>query len=272
MSAIDQAAIDSWRAAIGRQEVQFQRLEAESLRRYALAVGGDPDIERIAPPLAHWAFFLPGPCDDAIGEDGHPTRGGFLPAVTLPRRMFAAAAIRFEAPLLVGELAELASAIADVTHKSGRSGDLVFVEVDRVLTQDGVVRVRERQSYVYRGAGDPTPMPQPSDAPIEGVQWRPSETHLFRFSAVTFNGHRIHYDQPYATRVEGYPALVVQGPFTAAKLAGLAQRRGALASFAFRAQAPLFVGQPIYLQSSDSEVRATRCDGAVALTAQISYR
>jgi 3-methylfumaryl-CoA hydratase len=272
MSGIDTVMIESWRSAIGRQEVQHQRLEVESLRRYALAVGGDPDVERTPPPLAHWALFLPGPRDGEIGEDGHPERGGFLPAITLPRRMFAAATIRFEAPLLLGEPAELTSTVADVAHKSGRSGDLVFVEVDRVLTQQGATRVHERQSYVYRDAGGPTPMPQSSSDAIEGEVWRPSEVNLFRFSAATFNGHRIHYDRPYASDVEGYPALVVHGPFTAAKLAGIAGRQGELASFAFRAQSPLFLGQPIFLQTGEGEVRAVRCDGVPAMTAQVAYK
>ena len=271
MSPIETAVIDSWRAVIGRREVRRQRLEAESLRRYGLALGCDPDVERTPPPLAHWAFFLPDTTDDEIGADGHPMRGGFLPAITLPRRMFAAATIRFEGVLELGAPAELTSTIADVTHKRGRSGDLIFVDVDRVLTQDGAKRVHELQSYVYRDVGDPTPMPRPSAEPMAGEIWRPSEVNLVRFSAVTFNGHRIHYDQPYATGVEGYPALVVHGPFTAAKLAAMAGRQGPLSSFSFRAQSPLFLGQPIFLQASEGEVRAVRCDGAVAMTAQATY-
>ena len=116
-------------------------------------------------------------------------------------------------------------------------------------------------------------MPVPADTPIEGEIWEPTSTHLFRFSAVTFNGHRIHYDQPYATGVEGYPALVVHGPFIAAKLAGLAERRGPLAGFSFRAQAPIFLGQPIRLRDDGAgEVSAIRCDGAVSTLAKVSYR
>jgi 3-methylfumaryl-CoA hydratase len=270
MSGFDESVVAEWQDAVGRQEVLHQRLEHESLRRYALAVGGDPDVERTVPPLGHWAFFLPEPADDVIGDDGHPRRGGFLPAITLPRRMFAASTIRFEAPFLLGAEAEQVSTIASVTPKSGRSGDLVFVEVDRVLRQGGIVRVSERQSYVYRDDGGTTPLPEQVDG-IEGELWMPGPVNLFRFSAVTFNGHRIHYDAPYATGVEGYPALVVHGPFTAAKLAGLAGHDGVLASFAFRAQSPLFLGQPIRLQAGEGEFRAVRCDGATAMTAKVSY-
>ncbi|WP_066798622.1 FAS1-like dehydratase domain-containing protein [Sphingomonas soli] len=267
MTAIDPAELLELRAAIGRQETQVAILETESLRRYALAIGADPDVERCQPQLAHWAFFLPAVRDSEIGADGHPQRGGFLPAVKLPRRMFAAADMTFHAPLQLGQPAEMTGTIADVAHKSGRSGDLLFVEVDRVVTQDGLPRVSERQSYVYRGDSGPAPMPAPSADPIEGELWHPDEVNLFRFSAATFNGHRIHYDLPYAKAEEGYPALVIHGPFTASKLAELAGRLRPLAGFSFRAQAPLFLGQPVRLQTSADTFRAIRADGMIAMTA-----
>lgn len=272
MSGLDPAALEEWKASVGRSETRTEVLEHESLRRYALAVGADPKVESVLPPLAHWAFFLPQPEDGEIGEDGHPRRGGFLPAISLPRRMFAAADISFEAPLLLGAEAEMLSSIASVTHKSGQSGDLVFVEVDRTISQQGSVRVRERQTYVYRDMGSPAPMPVPVDAAIDGELWQPGPVNLFRFSAVTFNSHRIHYDLPYAQQEEGYPALVVHGPFTAAKLAGFAEREGGLSRFSFRAQSPLFLGQPIRLQRGDGEVQAMRCDGAIAMAAKVIYR
>jgi 3-methylfumaryl-CoA hydratase len=271
MSSLSPAALREWQAAVDRTETRHEVCELGSLRRYALAVGADPGVEAVLPPLPHWAFFLPQPQDGELGTDGHPKRGGFLPAISLPRRMFAAAEIVFEAPLVLGGDAEMVSRIAEVAHKSGKSGDLVFVEVDRVISQGAVVRIRERQSYVYREMGDPAPMPTPAD-PIDGEVWNPGPVNLFRFSAVTFNSHRIHYDFPYAQAEEGYPALVVHGPFTAAKLAGLAARRGPLKRFSFRAQAPLFLGQPIVLQEDEGEVRAVRCDGATAMTAKVEYR
>lgn len=260
------------RQAIGRTEVRQERIEAESLRRYALAIGTDPAVEEMQPPLPHWACFLPRAEDGQIGADGHPVRGGFLPPIALPRRMFAAADIAFDAPLMIGEMAEQRSTILSVEHKSGRSGDLVFVEVERVLSQRDAVRVRERQTYVYREGAERTPLPQSAASSLSGELWQPDAVQLFRFSAATFNGHRIHYDLDYARVEEGYPALVVHGPFTAAKLAAVAGRRGALSTFAFRAQAPLFLGQPSWLQDDVNEVRAVRCDGAIAMTAKVRYR
>jgi 3-methylfumaryl-CoA hydratase len=271
MTAFDLRHLQEWESAVGRRLVERQRLEREPLRRYAVAIGDDPEIERRLPALAHWAYFQPLPQDQEIGEDGHPRRGDFLPAVTLPRRMFAAAAMEFGGPLLLDEAAELTSMIADVRHKTGQSGDLIFVEVTRELSQAGDVKVRERQTYVYREDGGPTALPELSSGAIAGDVWQPDAVNLFRFSAATFNGHRIHYDRTYARKVEGYPALIVHGPFTAAKLARLASRSGPLSRFSFRAQAPLFMEQPVYLQTDAGTARAIRCDGVIAMVAEVAH-
>lgn len=286
MSApLPEAEIAHWREWIGREEVREQRLDAESLRRFAAAVGEDLAVEARLPSLAHWAWFLPVASAAQIGEDGHPRRGGFLPPVSLPRRMFAAASMRFPAPLQLDAPATLTSVIADVKHRSGRSGDLVFVEVERRIAQKGTVRVEERQTLVYREAGGPVPpvavRPEAEFDPEDAV-WTPGPVDLFRFSAVTFNAHRIHYDRPYATGVEGYPDLVVHGPFTAVRLFALARARAGRmpARFAFRAVAPLFVAQPVRLgadRAAEAEgggevaVRALRCDGEVAMTATAGF-
>lgn len=273
MTGLSSETVARWRAAIGRQERRSELLAADSLRRFALSVGSSPEVEACPPPLAHWAFFLPAPADEAIGPDGHPRRGDFLPDISLPRRMFAASQMEFAAPLAPGRQADLVTTITDVAHKAGRSGDLVFVEIERVISQAGRTSVRETQSYVYRGESAPTGLPEPAIPAPDGEKWLPDEVNLFRFSAATFNGHRIHYDLPYAKRVEGYPALVVHGPFTAAKLAALAERGGALASFSFRAMAPLFLGQPIYLrEAGDGTAEAVRCDGTVAMRAEFTRR
>ncbi len=269
--------IEAWSAHIGRTEIRRQRLDSEMLRRFAAAQGADMDVARSQPPLGQWAWFVETVGPESIDLDGHPRRGGLLPAVRLPRRMFASAVMSFSAPMILDAEAELSITVADVRHRSGKSGDLVFVEVDRVLSQDGAERLTERQTIVYRGPGEPTPPPVPTDPPPHrnAEVWSPSVVDLMRFSAVTFNSHRIHYDAPYATGEEGYPGLVVHGPFTAAKLFALAERRAGkpIRRFEFRAMAPLFCGQPIYLaQGSEvGEVQAIRCDGAVAMTARAGF-
>jgi 3-methylfumaryl-CoA hydratase len=271
--------IEAWRGHVGRSEVRRQRLDAETLRRFAAGVGADLDVERQPPPLAHWAFFLEvvGPGD--IGPDGHPRRGrGIMPAVSLPRRMFASASIRLAEPLVLEREAELVLTVADVKHRVGKTGELVFVEVDRILAQDGRERVAERQTIVYRAAGEATPAVRPVALPQRAGEaiWRPGPVDLFRFSAVTFNAHRIHYDQAYARNEEGYPDLVVHGPFTACKLAALSARTHPdkwMKTFSFRAISPLFVGQPVQLApgAAAGEVEAIRCDGAVAMSASASF-
>lgn len=269
-------ALAGWMTHIGRSERSVQLLDVESLRRFAVACGLPADVEAAVPALAHWAWFLPTVADQQIDADGHPKRGGLLPAVTLPRRMFAGGTMSFEAPLELGEPAQLEARIANVSHKSGRTGELIFVEVDRVLSQQGKAKLRERQTIVYRDQGAPVPLPSVEESACKDAQWQPGPLNLFRFSAVTFNAHRIHYDQTYTAVEEGYPALVVHGTFTAVKLAALAQRQAGrrLASFEFKGLAPLFVNQPIRFSSDTAAgaFTAIRCDGAVAMTAKVTYR
>jgi 3-methylfumaryl-CoA hydratase len=215
---LDPIAIANWQTWIGRTETRTELLELESLRRYAAALGESLDVEAVPPSLAHWAFFLPVAAPDQLGPDGHPKRGGFLPPVTLPRRMFAAADMSFPAQLLLGRPAARTSRIVGVTHKVGRSGDLILVEVEHEIAQYGQMRVHERQTIAYRDVGAPVPTVTPTGQALaaDAITWLPGTVDLFRFSAVTFNSHRIHYDAPYATGEEGYPGLVVHGPFTAA--------------------------------------------------------
>ena len=270
MAHVTAEQLSLWQQAVGREQVHEEVLAPAALRRFAQAVGLSGEHKDT--PLPHWAFFLPSPLDAEIGADGHPKRGGFLPDITLPRRMFAGARIEFHGALEIGAMARQTSRIAELSHKSGRSGDLIFARVEKRLEQDDALKVCELQTYVYRGEGERFGMPVPAEAAPVGEVWQPDEVNLFRFSAATANGHRIHYDHPYATGVEGYPALVVHGPFTAAKLAGLAMRDGQLATFSFRAQAPLFLGQPIRLRRSTvGQFEAVRCDGVTGMTAEATY-
>lgn len=265
--------IAACRSRIGRTELRQDVVSTETLRRFAAATGADLDVERTPPPLGHWAFFLEARAADGLGEDGHPLRGGLMPPVPLPRRMFAASAMQFWAPLVIGAIATLRLTVADVRYTAGKSGELMFVEVDRCLVQDGVERVSERQTVVYRGIGAPVPPVQPAPKLPAGEFWVPGPVDLFRFSAVTFNAHRIHYDAAYALGQEGYPGLVVHGPFTAAKLCALAGRAGPVRGFTFRATAPYFSGQPIVLAEGEhpGAVQAIRCDGVTGMTGHAEF-
>ncbi|MCY4427150.1 MAG: MaoC family dehydratase N-terminal domain-containing protein [Halieaceae bacterium] len=272
MTVITEKQFEEWRGAVGRQHVRSQYLDPQSASRYAVAAGLSPDA---ISALVHWAWFLEAVPDTGIGPDGHPKRGVFLPDISLPRRMFASSKIEFHQPLVLERQADISIEIADLYRKSGSQGELVFAKVARTITQQDTLAVREIQTLVYRGEGDPVPLPvDKSPAGEQGDEvWTPSTVKLFRFSSVTFNSHRIHYDQQYAREVEGYPDLVVHGPYTATKLADFAARRGELASFEFRGKAPLYQGQRVLLRQIDDEtVQALRCDSAVAVEAKVRYR
>ena len=210
---------------------------------------GDP-----LPPLWHWLYFLPIPRQSELGPDGHAKRGGFLPPVLLPRRMFAGDRVEFHRPLRVGEGVSRLSRIVDVNSKQGRSGPLVFVVVRHEISDREGIAVVEEHDIVYRESPkshDTAPAPQ---KPPSVATWthkiRPDDVLLFRYSALTFNGHRIHYDRRYATQVEGYPGLVVHGPLIATLLLDLLRRNlgdATVASLSFRAIRPLFDIAPFHV-------------------------
>ncbi|MBL0151033.1 MAG: MaoC family dehydratase N-terminal domain-containing protein [Ideonella sp.] len=213
------------------------------------------------PPLWHWLYFLPMHRQSEIGADGHAKRGGFLPPVPLPRRMWAGSQFEFRSPVCVGDRVARTSTIVDVTSKSGRTGNLVFVKVRHELRCNDAADAAlvEFHDIVYRDAqkpGDVPPPPQPAAA--DGA-WRrellPDDVLLFRYSALTFNGHRIHYDRRYVTEVEGYPGLVVHGPLIATLLLDLLRREmpdAPLASFQFKAVRPTFDGRPMHVNGQPS--------------------
>jgi len=266
--------LELWRTHIGRTRTQREVLDPSVLRRFAVACGADPEVESRQPPMAHWAYFLEPAPNSRLGSDGHPLRGDFLPDVSLPRRMFAAATVQFPEPLELGCLADCTTLIADVRYKNGQSGELVFVELERRIVQKGRLRVDERQTIVYRGASAARVPVVPRFAPVSTDAWCPTPVELFRFSAVTFNSHRIHYDLPYAREVEGYPDLVVQGPFAATKLLAFARRVSPrpIQSFEFRLLAPMFVSQPVTFAQgeADGTFVALRNDGTRAVTSNVT--
>jgi 3-methylfumaryl-CoA hydratase len=182
------------------------------------------------PYLWHWLYFLPIFQQSEIGEDGHARRGGFLPPVPLPRRMWAGSDFVFSEPLLVGDALSRNSTIVDVRQKTGRTGSLIFVKVKHEIRRNGQTQVAltEHHDIVYRSAASPGDViPPPVAAPTSAAWVRlihPTDVLLFRYSALTFNGHRIHYDRKYVTEVEGYPGLIVHGPLIATLLMDLLQR------------------------------------------------
>ena len=249
----------SW---IGRSETGHDTLTAAPLIALAATLDHPAAVVQagdVLPPLWHWLYFLPMHRQSEIGPDGHPRRGGFMPPVPLPRRMWAGSQFEFHSPLRVGDAVTRQSTIADVSTKHGRSGKLVFVKVRHALFCNGALQpaLVEVHDIVYREAQRPVDVaPPPQAAPAQATwqrQIEPDAVLLFRYSALTFNGHRIHYDRPYATQIEGYPGLVVHGPLIATLLLDLLRRElpGAeLASFRFKAVRPTFDPQPFRVSAT----------------------
>lgn len=237
-----------------------------------------PHPGQVLPPMWHYALFLTTAPTGTLGVDGHPRRGDFMPPVRLPRRMFAGSDIRFLRFLQIAQAVTRVSRIVSVEHRRGKTGDLVFVRLSISISQADTVCIKEEQTIVYRGVGARVaPVVAAVPAPLKpgdvSRDWTPTSVELFRYSAATFNGHRIHYDWPYVTAEEGYPGLVVHGPLTATRLCEFAQSVAgrSLAGFRFRGEAPAFAGQPIRLvgriDGAECVLRAERADGVTAMSA-----
>ena len=220
-----------------------------------------PAAETPLPCLWHWLYFLPIAPQSEIGEDGHPKRGGFLPPVALPRRMWAGSDFAFHEPLLVGDKLSRTSTIMDIKEKSGRTGSLIFVKVRHELRRNGAeaVALTEHHNIVYRAAVSPDDVAPPAQAAPTESDWKreivPDDVLLFRYSALTFNGHRIHYDRKYVTEVEGYPGLIVHGPLIATLLMDLLRRNrpdAKVAGFEFKAVRPTFDTHPFSIHGQPS--------------------
>ncbi len=247
---------------VGREETAHDHVDPERMRRLAALLDRDWQPGDALPPLAHFVLFRPDARQSRLGEDGHPLRdaAGMLPAISLPRRMWAGSRIRFEAPLESGMALVRTSRLTKAVAKSGRSGAMAFCTVEHTIRAQGgdAPLMVEEQDLVYRDAHcgpdlAPRRAPEPEFAPEHTVGFAPGPVELFRYSALTFNSHRIHYDADYARAVEGYRDPVVHGPLLATKLFAhlrdIADGRR-IAEFAFRAVSPSFVGEELALGAS----------------------
>jgi 3-methylfumaryl-CoA hydratase len=240
----------------GATQVSHDLLSPAPAMALAATLDRDPGMKPgdALPPIWHWLYFWSVAQQSDLGADGHPRTGDFLPDLGLPRRMAAGGRLFFHAPLRLGETATRTSRVLSIENKEGRSGRLAFVTVEHVIAASGGTAIREEQDIVYREAAEPgAPPPRPQLAP-GGGQWQreilPTEALLFRYSALTFNGHRIHYDRDYARNAEGYPDLVVHGPLIATLLLDLLARSlpGAIVlDYAFKAVRPTFLGHAFTL-------------------------
>lgn len=238
---------------------------------------GDP-----LPPGWHWLYFADVARQSALGPDGHEKRGDFLPPIPLPRRMWAGNRLVFHEPLRVGERARRESRIVSVEEKKGRQGPLAFVRVHHAYTGPRGLALEEWHDIAYRAPAAPGAAVERGVAAAPArIKWRreivPDEVMLFRYSALTFNGHRIHYDSPYVTGAEGYEGLIVHGPLTATLLLDLIARdvpEARIAEVSFRAMRPVFAGRPLTLEASpqgDGVAARAVFDGAVAMRAEVTF-
>ncbi len=260
---LDPATLAHLKSWIGKSQTIDDRLTEAPVRAMSATLDRDdplpgPDTE--IPPLWHWLYFLPHEKQSHIGPDGHPKRGGFLPPVPLPRRMWAGGRLHWHAPLRVGDAVTRKSTVQSVEHKSGRSGEMVFVLVRHEVSNDRGVALTEEHDIVYRAApkpGDPAPQPVAAE---RGAPWSRTidadPVLLFRYSALTFNGHRIHYDRQYVMEEEGYPGLIVHGPLIATLLVDLVRRNAphaCIERFDFKAVRPTFDQHPLKVNGVPSE-------------------
>lgn len=275
-------------------ETVTDTLHRWSVDAFAALLDQPPPDGDDLPPLWHWLYFLDHPRTDELGADGHVATGHFLPPIPRRRRMFAGGRLEFRRPLRLGATVQRTSRVTDVVPKTGRSGEMLFVTEHREYTDahgaaDGPAVVEE-QDIVYRQApadgattprptapstGPPSTPPGPVEVPDGRVGLVPDPPLLFRYSALTYNAHRIHHDEAYARGVEGYPGLVVHGPLLALLLLEPARRAGRsadIATFAFRLRKPTFAGTPVVVTETGDELAAGPVDGEPSVTGTVGRR
>jgi 3-methylfumaryl-CoA hydratase len=273
---------------VGRTSTVTETADGQRAARLSTLLGHDGDQAAPLFPLGHWLHFSE---DDVpmseLGADGHAALGGFMPPVPLPRRMWAGSDLEFHTPILPGQTLERTTTIESVTEKTGSTGPLCFVKLRHEITADGTLATTDRHTIVYRQAtsapvGSAAKPPRGDSPAPEGWDWvssvRPNEVMLFRYSALTFNSHRIHYDHLYVTEVEGYPGLVTHGPLTATLLLDAfisTHPEAVVTGYQFTAKSPLFAGEQIHLVGRESEpgvheLQAIAPDGKTAIAATVT--
>ena len=273
-------SLNEW---LGRQESHHDWLTIFPANALSATLDHDQHFAEgdALPALWHWLYFLPHAKQSELGTDGHAHRGGFLPPVSLPRRMWAGGDLRWHRPLRLGTAVRRVSSIQSIEQKQGKSGELVFVKVLHEISDDVGVAMQEVHDIVYRGHSSPgrsnasSSRIQPAESPQFSRALVPDSVLLFRYSALTFNGHRIHYDRRYTMEDEGYEGLIVHGPLVATLLAELLREQKPSAtwlSFTFKALLPMIEGQPLKLcgraiDASRYELWAENGQGAVTMTA-----
>ncbi|MDH5531187.1 MAG: acyl-CoA dehydrogenase [Paracoccaceae bacterium] len=278
---LDRATLTKW---IGRKQSHKDTIRLAPAHLMEMTLDRDPRLSlgSALPPLWHWLYFLHSTRIRDLGRDGHPARGGFLPPVALPRRMWAGGRFGFARELIIGVDAEKTSAIANIVVKDGRTGPLCFVTVRHEVSAMGALLFWEEHDIVYRSDPVPgAPKPLPPMAPTDWTATEtvtPSEVMLFRYSALTFNGHRIHYDRDYARDVEGHDGLVVHGPLIATLLADLAHRQNPvrkMTGFEFRAISPLYDTHPFSIAAHNDGtatiLAAINAEGRLAMQAKAEF-
>ena len=282
-ATVDIEKLSAWK---GRSETIEDLATAYPVAALSATLDRDdpkPKAGDIVPDLWHWLYFLHVHRQSEIGPDGHAKRGGFLPPVELPRRMWAGSRFDFREPLRVGDTIRRTSTIVDVTAKTGATGQLVFVLVRHEVSGSSGGSFTEEHDIVYRDMPSPGDKAPPPKLAPDGCAWsrdiHPDEVLLFRYSALTFNGHRIHYDRRYVTEVEGYPGLIVHGPLIATLLVDLARRNDPrpLKSFRFRAMSPLFDIAPFSVHGApaadgkSAKLWARNAQGGLAMEADVGF-
>lgn len=271
---------------IGKEETRETVISLETAHLMQATLNREPNLKKgdVLPPAWHWMYFHEATRADDLGLEGHPDLGGFMPPVSFggdepPRRMWAGGKLSFEQPLKIGDSATKRSTVKSITAKEGRSGKLVFVTIEHEISVGDTRCILEEQNIVYRepvqssGAGDNT-SPAPDDSEFS-IEYTPNPIMLFRYSALTFNSHRIHYDVDFARQQEGYPDLVVHGPLTATLLLDLFYHQfpeKRITGFEYRGRSPLFNPNPFTINGkADGQAWASNHEDGLAMSATIEY-